>query len=500
MVEVCRQKKDCFIILAALLALFLGALDALVVAAAMPTIVAELSGLHLFSWVYSAYFLARAVSLPVFGKIADRYNIRTIFLFSIVLFLVSSLVAGYASSMYVLVVARGFQGMGSGGIFALVYIVLSAIGDRAHRGRIFSFASSIWGIASVVGPTLGGIIVTYMSWRWIFWMNIPIAMMSILGIWLFFHIETQVKKTARLDIGGIISLSGLILSFLLLFIIGSSEKGWFSTPMLFLGFFFVLFGLLFWWCEQRTEDPVLDIRFFRIPDFALGNSAVFFASFAIFSLFAYAPLFIQGALGKTPVEVGISMVSLSLGWSCGSLLLGQIVHKLGERWGALLGGILLVISAGVMLLFTTTTTIVSCFLLFLGMGGGMGFITLSTLLLVQNSVSGQDLGVSTSFHQFARTLGGTVGVGVCGGIVTGRLSAELRLAMPGLDGAVVARLRESAEVIFQPDFLARLTPDVVNGIRRAISLAMGSVFWVVSIAAFFSCLSALVLWRRSMTK
>ena len=168
-----------FIIIAALLALFLGALDALIVSAAMPSIVTDLGGLTLYSWVYSAYFLARAVSLPVFGKLADRYSTRRLFLFSITVFLLASLAAGAAPSMFILISARVFQGIGSGGIFALVYIVLSDISTPNERGKTLSLASSVWGISSIIGPTLGGIIVTYVSWRWIFFLNVPLALASL---------------------------------------------------------------------------------------------------------------------------------------------------------------------------------------------------------------------------------------------------------------------------------------------------------------------------------
>ncbi|EKD36209.1 MAG: hypothetical protein ACD_75C01600G0001, partial [uncultured bacterium] len=260
-----RQERH-YIVIAALLALFLGALDALVMSAAMPTIVAELGGMHLYSWVYSAYFLARAVSLPVFGKLADLFSARRIFLFSITLFLLASAAAGAAPSMVFLVGARVFQGIGAGGIFALVDIVLSDISLPGERGKTLSFASSVWGISSIVGPTLGGFIVTYMSWRWIFFINLPIAVLCLAGIGLFLQDKRERNKEVHLDIAGIVCLTGFILSF-----------------------------------------------------------------FAIFSLFAYAPLFIQGALAKTPMQVGMAMLSLSLGWSCGSLVLGRFVDGAGGR-------------------------------------------------------------------------------------------------------------------------------------------------------------------------
>ncbi|MCW8799424.1 MAG: MFS transporter, partial [Desulfobacter sp.] len=180
------DKSRIWIIGAALLALFLGALDALVMSAAMPTIISELGGLHLYAWTYTAYFLSRAVSLPVFGKLSDLYSTKGLFLFSIGLFLISSIAAGTSPSMGFLVAARVFQGIGGGGIFALVYVVLSDISTPADRAKTLSLASLIWGVASLVGPTLGGFIVTWCSWRWVFFINIPLGIPSIIGITLFF--------------------------------------------------------------------------------------------------------------------------------------------------------------------------------------------------------------------------------------------------------------------------------------------------------------------------
>ena len=171
-----KDTNRSWIIGASLLALFLGALDALVMSAAMPTIITELGGLHLYAWVYSAYFLARAVSLPVFGKLSDLYPTKRLFLISIGLFVVASVAAGASPSMGFLVVARVFQGIGAGGIFALVYVVLSDVSPLGKRAKTLSLASSVWGISSLIGPTLGGFIVTFFSWRWIFLMKKPLNM------------------------------------------------------------------------------------------------------------------------------------------------------------------------------------------------------------------------------------------------------------------------------------------------------------------------------------
>ncbi len=186
------------IIWSLLLALFLGALDAMVMTAAMPTIIAELGGMSLYAWVYSAYFLARVVALPVFGKLSDLFAAKTLIMVAIVVFSGASLAAGLSSSMGFLVGARVFQGIGAGGIFALVYVVLSDVSLPGQRGRTLSLASAIWGISSVIGPTLGGFIVTYFSWPWIFFINLPLGIASMTGIGMFFKETRQTRRAQDL--------------------------------------------------------------------------------------------------------------------------------------------------------------------------------------------------------------------------------------------------------------------------------------------------------------
>ena len=178
-------RERLFVTGAALLALFLGAMDALIMSTAMPTIVTDLGGLHFYSWVYSTYFLSRAVSLPIFGKLADTYRTRSLFILSITIFVASSVLAGLSPNMGFLVVARVFQGIGAGGNFALVYIALADVSPPEERGKAMSLASFVWGLASVLGPTLGGFMVTWASWRWIFFINLPLGLASLAGISLF---------------------------------------------------------------------------------------------------------------------------------------------------------------------------------------------------------------------------------------------------------------------------------------------------------------------------
>lgn len=483
---------------AILIALFLGALDALIVSAAMPTIVAELGELSLFSWVYSSYFLSRAVSLPVFGKLADRYDSKNLFLVAIILFILSSTLAGLANSMVFLIFSRLLQGIGAGGIFALVYILLSQIAPDNKRAQTLSLGSTIWGISSVIGPTLGGFIVSYFSWRWIFLINIPIGLLSLAGVKFFLHLPSNKKqKNSSLDLLGLFMFSCAVLGLLTIFTIGGREIAVYSKAMFLLAAATVIAGVLFYFIEKRASDPVVDFHFFTVRNFCMGNAAIFLASFTIFSFFAYGPLYLQGTLGLNPLQVGIAMVSLSLGWSFGALFFGRLSSGDAERGWAMAGGVILSSGSLLTLGFDLDTSMAECFFIFFVVGIGMGFVSLATLILVQNSVGRNKLGIATSLHQFGRSLGGTIGVGICGGIVTTRFYDMLNLTAEPLPQTLLNNLQHGIENILLPEFQATIPPEMVDILRTGLHSGVFSMFIVTSIASLLCLLCCVLLSKPS---
>jgi len=468
--------------------------------AAMPTVVAELGGLDLYSWVYSSYLLTRTVALPVFGKLADIYRTKTLYVVSIVIFIAASLAAGFAQGMGFLIACRALQGIGAGGTFALVYIVLADISPPEERGKTLSLGSFVWGLASVLGPTMGGFIVAYLSWPWIFFINVPLGALSLVGVSLYL-VETRAKREkAAIDFAGALALSLTILSLLFIFLLAGQTYAWGSPQILLLWAAAIAFGAWFYAAERRAQDPILSISFFKLRGFSIGNAAIFMSSFAIFAFFGFAPLFIQGALGKSPVEVGSTVLALSLGWSLGSLVLGRWVHRWGSRASAAGGAALLTAGCALTLTFSTATSITTCFGVFTLVGVGMGFVALATILVVQNSVSPSDLGVATASHQFSRNLGGTVGIGVCGGIFTAGFSSALQSALAGgelqkLPAALAGQIRGNAEIVFRPEVQAQLSPDVLRQIHQAIAHGVLLVFGATIAAALLCLLFCLLLPR-----
>jgi len=424
------------------------------------------------------------------------YPSRVLFLFSITLFVVASIAAGCSQSMVSLVVTRVFQGIGCGGIFALVYVVLSDVSTPVQRAKTISFASVVWGIASLVGPTLGGFIVTWFSWRWIFFINIPLGIFSLVGITLYFKENREKPVDRDLDILGATLMSGFILGLLTLIITGGRELPVSSVPYILIAITTVISGIWFYKVEVKAANPVLNFNFFKSSSYTLGNVLVFFFFFAIFSLFAYAPIFLQGALSQSPIEVGYAMVSLSIGWSVGSLLAGRNMHNIGQWKMIVIGAVFVVVGTGMTLTFSLATGMMECFVTFLIVGLGMGFVSLTTLLVVQNSVEPADLGTATSFHQFSRTMGGTIGVGLCGGVVTDRLVSELTVTGQNLPDALIEMLKESTANLFQAEFQAIIPKGLEPALQDAVLSSVYLAFIIVFIVSVINLGLSLLLPKK----
>jgi EmrB/QacA subfamily drug resistance transporter len=483
------------VLIAALLAVFLGALDALIIGAAMPTIVADLGGLELYSWVFSAYMLARAVSLPVFGKLADLYSTKRLFILALGIFLLGSAAAGAVGNMVELILLRAIQGVGAGGNFALAYIVVAEVSPAPERGRTMGLISFVWGISSLLGPLLGGLIVTYLPWPWVFYLNVPLGAVAVWWVSRYFRESREKRAEATVDYLGACALTTGVLSLLIGFLIGGEGSGrWLSPEVLGLGLLTVAASLLFYVAERRAADPILPLGFFRVPGFTLANGAAFFSSFAVFSLTAFLPLFLQGAMGKTPAELGALMVPLSLGWSAGALTCGRLVEGLGKKPASVIGSLLMGGGTALTLTFGATTDLLYFSAVIFGIGVGMGFISLSTLLTVQDSLTEMDLGVATSSHQFARSLGGTLGVGVCGTLVVHQIDQAVAALMSSSLGAdfppeLANKVAMGIQSVLRPEFAGSLSGPAVTALRTAVGQGVQAVFW----ASLLVCVISLIL-------
>jgi predicted MFS family arabinose efflux permease len=337
-------------------------------------------------------------------------------------------------------------------------------------------------------------VVTYFSWRWIFFVNVPLSILSLLGIGLYLVEIREKKKGASIDFFGALTLSSAILGLLTVFMVGGRTYDWLSPQIILLSLVTIGLGMAFYLAEKRAREPILSLDFFGIRGFSAGNAAAFLASFTVFALFAYIPLFIQGALGKTPLEMGIALLSFSLGWSVGALACGQVVDRIGKNPSTVLGSLFLVVGGAIMLKFSIATSLTTCSWVLGLIGIGMGFVSMATLLVVQDSLGASDLGVATASHQFSRTLGGTIGVGISGSFVTAGLATTMEPFMSSESGTLSLssshNVMQNIEKLFRPEVQALLSPDVQKAMQDAVARGVFIVFWVTLIVSllclFFS--------------
>jgi len=431
------------VILAVCLGMLLAALDATIVGTAMPTVVASLGGLPLYAWVFSIYMLAATTSMPLFGKLSDLHGRRRLFLAAIGIFTAGSALCGAAASMPQLIGARAVQGLGAGGIFSLAQTIFGDLFSPAERGRMQGYLASVWGLSSIVGPLLGGLIVDALGWRWTFYVNIPVGAAAAAMIQRGLTGAFARGSRRPLDVPGALALTGAILA-LLLAALRFGETGTWRTPgtLLPLAIFGLLSGTLLH-LERRAPEPILPLHLFQSRAFSASILAAIFSGVGMFGAISFLPLFIQGVLGRSATIAGSVLTPMSLGWSTGSTLGGRLVNRAGYRTLALTGTTCMAgaylhiagLTEGSSIWAITGTVFV--------LGLGMGFVTVTTVVAVQNAVRREDLGIATTAPFFFRNIAATVGVALMGAILTRRLGDATAGAVIRLEPALALRAFEA---------------------------------------------------------
>ena len=455
-------------------ALAVAALDSTVVGTAMPTIIGQLGGLSAYAWVFSAYLLASTTTVPLYSKLADMHGRKPVFLFGLTLFVVGSALCGLASSMGMLIAFRTLQGLGAGAVQPISFTIAGDIFEPRQRARMQGFFSGVWGVAAIVGPAIGGLITSTVGWPWVFELNIPIGILAgaIIGLRLHERVE---RRPHRVDWSGAALLSGSVVLLLFAVSEGGSLFGWVSAP-----FAAMLVGaaVLLWLFVRhagRVEEPLIDLDLLQIPLIRAGLLIGTLAGIVMFGLTTFVPPLVQGVQGGTPVEAGAVVAAMSIGWPVGSIVAGRSLHRVGAR-PVVLAGTMLILAGS--LAITQATRVPS--LAFETMacavvGLGMGFSSTVLLIMVQGAVAWQRRATATGLVQFSRTIGGSVGVGVMGGILAAFVGA-------------------ASSAILDPIGRAGLTPDELAAGRAALEAGLQVVYWLMAVAAA----AALVMAIRTM--
>ncbi|MGW4292689.1 MDR family MFS transporter [Micromonospora chersina] len=411
--------------------MLLAALDQTIVGTALPTIVGELGGINHYSWVVTAYLLASTASTPLYGKMADLYGRRPVFLFSIGTFLLGSLLAGLSQNMTQLIVTRGVQGLGAGGLLTLAFTIISDVVPPRERGRYQGLFGAVFGISSVAGPLVGGYFAET-NWRWIFYINVPLAILAIVVCYHVMRLVPFQRREHSVDWVGAGLLVAGVSCLLLALSWGGNEYAWGSGVIIGLFVAGAVLGALFVLQEARVKEPILPLRLFRSPTFALANSAGFVLGLVMFGSIIFIPLYLQIVKGASPTRSGLLMLPMMAGIIFTSIITGRAMSRIGRyKWFPVAGAAVLV--AG-MLLFRQLQVATSLWVAFgfmVVIGVGLGLCMQSLILAVQNAVDPRDLGAGTSSATFFRSLGGSFGVAILGAVLSSRLTGELAGRLPG---------------------------------------------------------------------
>jgi EmrB/QacA subfamily drug resistance transporter len=417
-----------------MLAMLLAALDQTIVATALPTIVRDLGGAAHLSWVVTAYLLASTVTTPLWGKLGDLYGRKTLFLACIVIFLVGSGLSGTARNMTQLIAYRAVQGVGGGGLIVLAQAIIGDVVPPRERGKYQGAFGAVFGVASVAGPLLGGFFVDNLTWRWVFYVNLPIGLVALVVVAAVVPV-TAARVKPSIDYVGIALLATAATCVVLVTSLGGSQWGWGSAPVVGLSILAAVCVVAFWQVERRVAEPVLPPRLFRNRVFATTAGVGFVVGFAMFGAITYLPLYLQTVQGASPTESGLRLLPLLLGLVLTSIASGQIISRTGRYRAFPIAGCA-VFTVGLYLLSlmdrSTTGLQSSAFMFVLGVG--LGLVMQVLVLAVQNAVDYRDLGTATSGATFFRSIGSSVGVAIFGTVFNAQLTRHLSTDVPA--GAV----------------------------------------------------------------
>jgi EmrB/QacA subfamily drug resistance transporter len=472
-----------------MIAILLAMLDNLIVSTALPRIVAEFGGLNHFTWVVTAYVLGTTVSTPIWGKLGDLYGRKGVFLLSIVIFLVGSALCGMAGSsvfggpadgMVELIAFRALQGLGGGGLLVGVMATIGDLVPPRERGRYQGLFAGIMAIAMVAGPLVGGFITDHFSWRWAFYVNLPLGGIALLVLIATLHLPRR-RTEHRIDWLGAGLLSVGIIAIVLITTWGGTEYAWASPQIFGLAGLALVSLTLFAVVERRVPEPILPLGLFANRNFALVSVIGFLLGFAMFGSINFLPLFQQTVQGASATNSGLLLLPLMFGMLVVSVVVGRAITQTGRyRIFPIVGGIVMTAGMALLALINATTGKFQLGVFMAVLGAGMGFLMQTTMLIAQNSVAQKDLGAASGAATFFRSIGGSFGISIFGAIFANRLAHSAAGALLGGGGGTV-----------DPAGLQRLPPQLREPVLTGLADSISAVF---AAAVLFTVLVPMLAW------
>lgn len=421
-----QQKTNRSVVLATVMvAMFITAIEATIVSTAMPSIVSELGGFQSYALVFSIFLLMQAVTIPIYGKLSDLFGRKPVFTFGMVVFLIGSVLCGFATSMLTLVVYRLIQGIGAGAVQPLAMTIVSDIYPLEERGRVQGYLSSVWAVSSVTGPALGGIFVQYVGWEWVFWINVPFGILTLFGLHLFFREEID-KTKPQIDYSGSLLLLITIGSLMTLFIGSGSLWSWQSEPFFILAVVFVIGLTAFIRRQQVAPEPLMPLSLWQNRTIVLSNLTALTSHMVLIGISTFLPTYVQGVMEYSPSIAGLTLGMMSIGWPLASTLGGRFMHRIGLRRMSVSGSVAIILG-----------TIVFMFLkpefgpVYAGSGAfltgvGLGLLSTASMLIVQGSTEWKVRGSATALIMFMRISGSTIGASILASILNTRYASYMR--------------------------------------------------------------------------
>jgi len=471
------MRQKILVMAAAMCALLLAALDQTIVSTALPRVVSDLHGLKDLSWVVTAYLLTSTISVPIAGKLSDIYGRKKLFLIGILVFVAGSALSGLSRNMAELIVFRAFQGVGAGMLFAMTFAVIGDLFAPAERARWQGIIAGVFGLASVIGPLVGGYLTDHASWRWIFYINVPVGILAFFMISRFMpHIAVD-KKDQKIDFLGAGLLAGGLSCLLLALVWGGNQYPWGSVEVMgMFGLSALLLAIFLWVEHAHAKDPILPLDLFKNSIFRVASLIMFLVGFAMFGAILYIPLFVQDVLGRTATNSGVILVPMVFTLMIVSLTAGQYISRRGRyKKLAILGTALLTVGIFWLSTLKISSSASGVIVRMIVIGAGLGISMPIYSLVVQNAFEHAKLGVATSSVLLARSIGATVGVALLGTVLNNQLAHHLAATKRVISASQLSSLNAHNIPIF---------------VKYALSESITSVFFVggivVSIAFFAS--------------
>lgn len=472
------------VLYAVMLANFLAAIDVSIVGTAMPTIIGTLGGLPIMSWVFSAFLLASTVTVPIYGKLSDLYGRKIIFMLGGVFIIIGSILCAMSGSMVQLIIFRVIQGLGAGGILAVATTIIGDIFTVEERGKYQGLLSSVWGISAILGPLLGGLMINFLSWEWVFYINVPIGVIAMAVMYFALH-ENIERKKHKIDYIGSFTLAVSMTTLLLALLSGGSAYAWISPEILGMFGVAIVFFIWFYFNERRAAEPMISFELYKNPTIAVSSAANFLIGAVLTGLSSYIPSYVQGVLGDSPTMAGMVLTPLSLGWPLASFLAGSRLLKWGFRRTALIGVSLIAVASVLLNLTKVGLGVWYPMVVLFVMGFGMGMCTLAFIVATQSSVSWNQRGIATASLQFIRSLGSAMGVAIMGAVMNAKIIEELtQKGVPDPLNATNVLLDETRRPHLPADLLETLSNAFNNGLHYAFMLL--AVFGILGVAITLS--------------